>query len=319
MIVDKLRARMVGWTTRVGSGAQRTARPTHCGWGGSHGLLGRSNQTALADRSSWPLGSQREGFTLIELLVVIAIIAILAGMLLPALSKAKTKAQGIMCLGNLKQLQLCWIMYADDHESRLVTNGVPRNYDSWVGGWMALGTPEPDNTNVLNLMAPIGKLWKYNKSLGIYKCPADHSTATFAGKTYPRVRSVSLNAMMNKTATFTFNPNYITFRKYDQIVDPAPVKAFCFIDEREDSIDDACFGVNCEGRGANITIVNFPASYHNRAGGLSFADGHAEIHKWVDRRTTPKLQKTLLTYFVPSPNSPDIMWLQERTSSLIRK
>jgi prepilin-type processing-associated H-X9-DG protein len=214
-------------------------------------------------------------------------------------------------------------MYADDHNGQLVTNNVPANYDSWAAGWLELGAPDrPDNTNILNLMSPYGKLWPYTKSVDVYKCPADKSVSKHGGKWYPRARSVSLNANMNMNEShhsgWGFNKSYIVFRKYDDIIDPPPARAFTYIDEREDSIDDGAFGVDCEKRGAAIIIVNFPASYHNRAGGLLFADGHAEIHKWMDNRTMPKLQKTLLNYFVSSPNNRDIIWLQERTSSPIR-
>ena len=270
--------------------------------------------------SARPASERRapSGFTLIELLVVIAIIAILAGMLLPALGKAKTKAQGILCISNTKQLTLAWWLYADDNDERLAAQA------SWVTGWMDFGGANPVNTDLKYLLDPkLATLAPYTKTAGIYKCPADRSSVKVSGHRVARIRSVAMNVALgddllplNAERWWIGTPTYRMYRKRGELTDPSPSQLWVFVDEHPDSINNGDMAVKCDARGAAAQFVDFPASYHNGACGFSFADGHSEIKKWLDPRTKPPVTYTGTIPNGSSPNNPDILWMQERTSSL---
>jgi prepilin-type N-terminal cleavage/methylation domain-containing protein/prepilin-type processing-associated H-X9-DG protein len=286
----------------------------------------------MPERGSSPSGTQRRragriwqarvGFTLIELLVVIAIIAILAAMLLPSLAKAKTKAQGAYCLGNEKQLVLAWKMYADDFNGRFppnadVGNQNPTVLNAWCEGVLSWDLNDADNTNrnflVRSLLGPYCA-----RQTGIYKCPADIYTCTMYGGQLPRVRSVSMNGFCGMFTTSTgLGQWYPTFRVYEKEADlgvPAPVNLWVFCDEQADSIND---GFLIDDPGSMGGWGDLPASYHNQANGFSFADGHAEIHKWLVGATCLPVRKADYTGVAVGADTRDRQWFVIRTSALL--
>jgi prepilin-type N-terminal cleavage/methylation domain-containing protein/prepilin-type processing-associated H-X9-DG protein len=266
-----------------------------------------------------PASVRSRGFTLIELLVVIAIIAILAGMLLPALAKAKSKTKGISCMNNTRQMMLGWRLYADDFEEILLAalDMTPNPYRRvrWVTGNLDYSSARSNWDPELDIAKSPLLPYLGGRNFAVWKCPSDVGTVkNNKGQKVPRVRSNSMSQVFDNGGWLP-PTSWQIYQKMSHIV--IPTKTWVLIDEHPDSINDAACAVQMVKPDAkSAQIIDFPASYHNGAAGLAFADGHSEIHKWLGSKIKApvKYNNALALNVAAGDSLRDVIWWADNTT-----
>jgi prepilin-type N-terminal cleavage/methylation domain-containing protein len=295
----------------VGRSPERPIAETMAGlrWPGRCGWMQRINPISMR-----VIAHGRRGFTLIELLVVIAIIAVLAALLLPALAKAKHQAKRVRCISNQKQLAMTWLLYVADNMDRVPANGrrdpPDPNNRLWVQG--AFFNPATVRTNEYILSPRYALFADYLKTIGVYVCPTDRDVVKDGGRDYPKLRSYSLNAYVGWTGPWDsrMSSAYRIFQKQSSMVANMPLGTFLFMDVHPNSICWPPFGVQM----VTDSFFNFPGSSHNRAGVVSFSDGHVETRKWSDPRTVAAVSPDYHRHSDVSPRNADLIWIRARTT-----
>jgi len=252
--------------------------------------------------------SEQKGFTLIELLVVIAIIAVLAALLLPALSRAKQKAHTVVCLNNTKQLVVAWAMYPGDHNDRLVLNPPASPDGSWVRGFQDWSGGNSDNTN--HTLLKEGTICPcIAQSVAVFHCPADFSAAP--GQSL-RLRSYAMNAFVG-SVPFAGSTTYKSFLRVVDI--RLPSRTMTILDEHPDSMNDGWFLPVRSSTDKN-NWLDLPASFHNQAACIAFADGHSDVHRWLEQSTAKPIAESYRQGlpFMPAPPRHDLNWVIEHLS-----